>query len=209
MNSKTQKNHSLQSLFGCILIAAALSSCAVVDPDYAANYHRIPDTDYPASAIAGDWANVSADHELESTSFGSWEMEWKLRGDTKKYYEFRPGGRGTVLQHTRYYDEGNYQTPRSHISLQANIRWEYRGKNLWEIFLPASTEYKVLSNKGTKSGYIGPRSFTVRLFENKLYATMESGGFKGGDVMVRATAANIQDAATRARTQMPLIGPNL
>jgi hypothetical protein len=131
--------------------ALALTSCAIQDPEYAADYSKIPNTNYPANAIVGLWADVSAERKLETSQSGpSHELSWNLKGDTKTYYEIAEGGSGEVQQHTRYTTSGKS------VTLAASLTWSYLGSNTWQLNLPSSDAYEILENTDLQIGHTSP-----------------------------------------------------
>ena len=100
-----------------LALAALLASCQTpmyADPAFQAVKDSIPDTDYPAAEIVGQWLAVSADKDRIHES--------------KAYMELRPDGTG--LRRIIHSVKGVRISENT-----AHYRWSYLAQNRWSIAL--------------------------------------------------------------------------
>jgi hypothetical protein len=98
--------------------AAALT----YDPAFEAAKHSIPDTDYPAAQIVGEWMNVQAD------TARTWEV--------KTYIQLSRGGKG--LSRMVAFEHAIKSAEKTQ-----DLRWKYLGENRWSVtVLPGSVRHQ-------------------------------------------------------------------
>ena len=145
-----------------LALVTLLTSCATItDPAFEAVRNSIPDTDYPAAKIVGQWMNVQF-HPL-----------YVGRAEFKEYFDLRPNGTGLrrrVMSHLGKIIEE--QT--------ADLKWSYLGNNRWSIAaVPGSFQYqrdgKIYASAGRWTDAAQP--CVVRLLPPRLYDVTFSRSF--------------------------------
>lgn len=136
------------------IFVSLLASCAIPDPEYLNGINRVTNTNYPPDKIAGVWIFFNHDH-----------FNYQATGnETRTNYEFRTNGTGQTQQYTKFVQSGK------DVTIQAPLTWKYHGNNLWTVYMPDSSQYKVLSkSKGITVGHLPAYNFNIRYGDGRLY----------------------------------------
>ena len=169
-----------------IFATHALSSCAVPDPLFLQNAHKIPNTDHPRNKIVGTWVHVGVNRVRTATD----------ATDRKTYFDIRPGGRATVREVVMNRATG------SRLAAEAQSSWTYQGNNLWMIGIPPFSAFRVTDSHNMQMGRSSYRlkpSFPVRYYDGNLY------DIEAMRVLVPADARRVSELANRMREVTPVI----
>lgn len=139
---------TLLKLTAGLALVALLASCET-DPAFEAVRNSIPDTDYPAAKIVGQWLNVA----FRPGYVGGFE--------TKEYIDLRPDGTG--LRRRVMSSVGKIFAEQT-----ADLRWSYLGNNRWSIaIVPGSIQHQSGAGTWTEESVARPR--VVRILPPRLY----------------------------------------
>ena len=150
-HSMEQPSTTLLKLIACLAVAVLLACCQYKgDPAFQAVKNSIPDTDYPAAQIVGQWLTVSS-------------MNY-LGFENKSYMELSPDGTG--LKRTINSSNGSRI-----IEATMDLRWRYTGRNRWFITVVPGSSRVQYEAKGWDFNPSGPalRARTYRLLPPRLY----------------------------------------
>ena len=179
MKNQTLNNFKLSKYLVLIMAAALLSSCAVPDPMFSANYRNIQDADYPQNKIVGTWVDFIVD--AGSINNNAYEKKF--------YFDIRPNGRAAVRM------AAVNRTVDGYLFTEAPTSWQYLGKNCWKITNPSSNSYRVYESHILRMSpsYVPSEELFLRYYNGSLYVINKK------RVMVKATADNISQLAHRVR----------
>jgi hypothetical protein len=131
---------TLLRLTACLASVALLASCyTFTDPSYEAVKNSIPDTDYPATQIAGQWLGV----------VGFKEKGWEV----KEYLELRRDGTG---QRRLIVFENKERRRES----TADLKWSYLGKNRWSIMKVLGSHRELFIHNRVSTTWAGVNALT-------------------------------------------------
>jgi hypothetical protein len=151
----------LQVIIACLGLAA----CSVSMPDAAyldAARDGFPEINYPANKISGDWFR-----------FSSGTLGYRGSGgrEDRAEFQFRPGGSGTIREITQFHGaDGRMDSDDHFIALSAPIRWSHLSANMWRVYVPDSSHFRVERTNGPSiSGTQKAHSFRIRYKNGRLY----------------------------------------
>jgi len=165
INTKKAPLAAILTLAVGAALVALLTSCST-DPAYEAVRNRIPDTEYPATQIVGQWMNFIKEVNVPPS-------------ETKDYIDLRPDGTG---QRRILVSSGS----KTLEDLTMNLSWRYLGRNYWSVaILPDSVRTNVAAPSGLaklfygypvliKRGIADRRENRFRFLSPRLYDTTES-----------------------------------
>jgi hypothetical protein len=114
MNTKKAPLAAILTLAVGAALVALPTACST-DPAYEAVRNRIPDTEYPATQIVGQWMNFIKEPGVLA-----------IYHEIKDYIDLRPDGTG---QRRIVTSVGS----KTSEDLTMNLSWRYLGKNRWSV----------------------------------------------------------------------------
>jgi hypothetical protein len=121
-----------------------------------------PEINYPTNKILGNWFQFSS-NTLGYRSSGGRE--------DRTEFQLSPGGSGTTRQITQFHGgDGRMDSDDYFIALSAPIRWSHLSANMWRVYVPDSSQFRVdRSNGPSIGGTQRAHSFRIRYKNGRLY----------------------------------------